>query len=298
MKQRPRPFRFGVVAAAARSAADWTEKARRVEALGFDTLVIPDTLGHTLSPFVSLSVAAAATTRLRLGTYVLANGLRHPLLVAKEAATLDFLSGGRFELGIGAGRPAAEGDYQTLGIEFESGGKRVAKLDATLQTLRGLLQRGVGATKESTTSAEFWPPTVQQPLPILVAGTGRRLLSLAAREANIIALGIQPNASETTVAEMIGWIQEAAGDRLSEIELNLNLMAVGGRLPYYLRSTLGQAAETLAQSDAVPVLKGGVEQMTQRLLELRDRLGISYIMVSDELMESLAPVVERLSHSQ
>src|SRR5437773_2881695 len=103
-----RPFRFGVVAAVARSAVEWLARVRRVEALGYATLVIPDNMRHTLAPIPALAVAAAATTTLRLGTYVLANDLRHPVQLAKEVATLDRLSSGRLELGIGAGRPDSE----------------------------------------------------------------------------------------------------------------------------------------------------------------------------------------------
>jgi alkanesulfonate monooxygenase SsuD/methylene tetrahydromethanopterin reductase-like flavin-dependent oxidoreductase (luciferase family) len=123
-----RAFRFGVVAAQAASGAAWAETACRAEALGFATLVIPDTLQHSLSPFPALAAAAAATQTLRVGSYVLANDLRNPVLLAKDAATLDFLSGGRFELGIGAGRPGAEADYRAAGLAFGSGGVRVSAL--------------------------------------------------------------------------------------------------------------------------------------------------------------------------
>jgi probable F420-dependent oxidoreductase len=298
MKQARKVFRFGIVAAAATSGGEWIEKARRIEDLGFDTLVIPDTLGHTLSPFAALAAAAAATRRLRIGTYVLANDLRHPVLVAKDAATLDLISGGRFELGLGAGRPFAEADYRALGFPFESGGVRVSRLAESLRILKSLLagdRVDTDGRYYSIQSAEIWPRPLQSPLPILVAGSGRRLLSLAAREADIVAFGVAPNAAEATAGEMIEWIQDAAGDRFADLELNLNLMAVGGRLPSYLSSSLGAGAEAFAQSDAVPVLKGDAAQMAGRLIELRERFGISYFMVSDELMDALAPVVERLA---
>src|SRR5438105_11982545 len=97
-----RTFRFGVVAARAGSGQEWLDKARRVESLGFDTLVLPDTLQYSLAPFPALAAAAAVTRTLRVGTFVLANDYRHPVMLAKEAATLDFISGGRLELGIGA----------------------------------------------------------------------------------------------------------------------------------------------------------------------------------------------------
>jgi alkanesulfonate monooxygenase SsuD/methylene tetrahydromethanopterin reductase-like flavin-dependent oxidoreductase (luciferase family) len=121
------------------------------------------------------------------------------------------------------------------------------------------------------------------------------MLRLAAREADIVALGVGPDATEDQVAERVDWIREAAGKRFDHMELNVHLMAVAGQLPRYLRMILGDRAPALAESDAIPVLKGTVEQMSDRLEWLRERFGISYIMVSDELMEALAPVVERLA---
>src|SRR6476660_4425406 len=134
-----RPFRFGVIAAQGPSGADWIAKARRIEQLGFATLLVPDGVRYTLSPFVALATAAAATTTLRLGTYVLANDFRHPTMVAKDAASLDLLSGGRLELGIGAGRPAADADNRALGLGFDSGGTRLARLAESIALLKRLL---------------------------------------------------------------------------------------------------------------------------------------------------------------
>src|SRR5579864_2606419 len=130
-----KPFRFGVVAAAARSGDEWIAKARRIESLGYATLVVPDTLRYTLAPLPALASAAAATSTLRVGTYVLANDLRHPVLLAKDVATLDLLSGGRFELGIGAGRPDAAAETRMLGLPFDSGAARVARLAESLSIL-------------------------------------------------------------------------------------------------------------------------------------------------------------------
>ena len=134
-----RPFRFGVVAAAARSADEWVARARRAEALGYATLVMPDNLQHTLAPLPALAMAAAATRTLRIGTYVLANDLRHPVLLAKDVATLDLLSGGRFELGLGAGRPDAAAENRMLGLPFDSGAVRVARLAESIGIVKALL---------------------------------------------------------------------------------------------------------------------------------------------------------------
>ncbi|HEV8633855.1 MAG TPA: TIGR03621 family F420-dependent LLM class oxidoreductase [Chloroflexota bacterium] len=294
-----RPFRFGVVAASARSGDEWASKARRAEALGYASLVVPDALRYSLAPLPALAAAAAATRSLRVGTYVLANDFRNPVLLAKEVATLDLLSGGRFELGLGAGRPAAAAENRMLGLAFDSGAVRVARLAESLAIIKPLLA-GQGATASGAhypvVDAEISPRPVQQPRPpILVAGSGRQLLALAAREADIVALGLPPDAPEATAAEKIGWLREAAGERFEQIELNINLMAVGQQVPRYVSAQLGLTAEALARKGAVAALTGTTDEMCRRLLERRETLGISYLMVSDELMEPLAPVVERLA---
>jgi probable F420-dependent oxidoreductase len=294
-------FRFGVVAAQAPSAAEWRAKAQRVEALGYSTLVVPDGLRYTLSPLVALAAAAAATTTLRVGTYVLANDFRHPVMLAKEAATLDFLSDGRLELGLGAGRPAAAADNAALGLGFDSGGVRVARLAETLDIVKRVLGGdtvSATGTYYALTNAQVTPGPAQRPRPpILVAGSGRRLLELAAREADIVAVGVAPDESETAVADRIGWLRQAAGDRFGELELNMNLMAVGDRVPRYLSSQLGLDAAALRRANAVTAATGSVQDMCDLLTERRARLGLSYLLVADELMDEFAPVIERLSGS-
>jgi probable F420-dependent oxidoreductase len=120
-----RPFRFGVNMRSATSGREWAEKARRIEALGYTTLAVPDHLADMLAPIPAAIAAAAATTRLRVAANVLNNDLRHPVLVAREAATADFLSGGRFQLGLGAGHMKAE--YDAVGMTFDRGAVRVAR---------------------------------------------------------------------------------------------------------------------------------------------------------------------------
>ena len=294
-----RPFRFGVVAALARSGEEWAEKARRIESMGYATLLMPDGLRYTLAPLPALTAAAIVTRTLRVGTYVIANDSRNPVLLAKEVATVDVLSGGRFELGIGAGRPDAAADNRMLGIPFDSGAVRVARLAESLTLLKALLS---GQTATATgqhyavADAQISPRPVQQPRPpILVAAGKRRLLELAAREADVIALGIPPTETEAGVAERIGWIREAAGSRFDQIELNLNLMAVGQQVPRWIASQMGLTAESLARAGAIAALTGTVDQMVEALQRRREKFGISYIAVGDEMMEGLAPVVERLA---
>jgi probable F420-dependent oxidoreductase len=294
-----RRFRFGVVAAQAGSGQEWAEKARRIESMGYATLLMPDGLRYTLAPLPALTAAAMATRTLRVGTYVIANDFRNPVTLAKEVATVDLLSGGRFELGIGVGRPDAAQDNRMLGIPFDSGAVRVARLAESLALLKALLS-GQTATAigshYAAANAQISPRRTQQPHPpILVAGSKRRLLELAAREADIIALGVAPTEPEAGVAERIGWIREAAGSRFDQLELNLNLMAVGQQVPRWIAGQMGLSAESLARSGAVTALTGTTDEMVEALERRRERLGISYIVVGDELMDGLAPVVERLA---
>ncbi len=284
-----RPFRFGVVAAMARSGEEWAEKARRIESMGYATLLMPDVLRYTLAPLPALTAAAMVTHTLRVGTYVIANDARNPILLAKEAATVDVLSGGRFELGIGVGRPDAAEDNRMLGIPFDSGAVRVARLAESLALLKALLS-------DAAADAQISPRPLQQPRPpILVAGSKRRLLELAAREADIIALGIPPTETEAGVAQRIAWIREAAGSRFDQLEINLNLMAVGQQIPRWIASQMGLTAESLARAGAIAALTGTVDEMVEGLQRRRETLGISYIAVGDEMMEGLAPVVQRLA---
>jgi probable F420-dependent oxidoreductase len=294
-----RKFRFGVVAAQAASGQDWQDKARRIESLGFATMVLPDTLQYSLSPFPALAAAAAATRTLRVGTYVLANDYRHPVMLAKEAATLDFVSGGRLELGIGAGRPASAADNAMLGLPFDSGSVRVDRLAEAISILTPLLAGETvdfNGTYYSTSKASIAPAPVQVPLPILIAASQPRLLALAAREADIVTLALQPEEGEAQVSERIERIREAAGDRFPQLAININLMAVGGQVPRQIQMARGaEAARQLAESDGIAVLKGTTEQMCERLEWLRDKFSISYIVVADQLMDALAPVVEQLA---
>jgi probable F420-dependent oxidoreductase len=294
-----RPFRFGVVSAQAGSGEEWAARARAIESMGYSTLLMPDGLRFSLGPLPALAAAAMATRSLRVGTYVLANDFRNPVLLAKEAATVDVVSDGRFELGIGAGRPGAADDNRMLGVPFESGGARVAALAESLALIKPLLA-GETATargpRYSADAAEIMPRPLQQPRPpLLVAGSGRRILSLAAREADIVAIGVPPTEPEAKVAERIGWLREAAGSRFDQLELNITLMAVGEQVPQWVSRQMGLTAEELARSGTVVALFGTADEMCETLLKRREALGISYVAVSDEMMEALAPVVERLT---
>jgi probable F420-dependent oxidoreductase len=292
-----RPFRFGVVASRAASCREWIETARRVEAAGYGILLMPDALFQTLAPFPALGVVAGATTTLRLGTFVLANDLRNPILVARESATLDFLSGGRFELGLGTGRPGAEEDNRKLGIPFDSGGVRVTRLAESLGILRAVL---AGETVDApgphyaNRGADVWPPPVQRPVPIMVAASGPRLLALAAREADIVAVAAAPTEGEAGIRERIETVRRAAPERFDQLELSLNVVAVGDRL-HPMVARWGADGDEVRRSGAPGVLLGSADEMTEQLRRTRERLGISYLTVWEGVMDDFAPVVERLA---
>jgi probable F420-dependent oxidoreductase len=293
------PFRFGIVAAQAPSADQWIATARRAEELGFSTLLIPDTIGPTLAPIPALTAVAVATRTLRVGSYVFANDVRNPVLLVRECAALDFLSGGRFELGLGAGRPGIEGDYRKLGIPLKSGGVRVERLAEALGIMKALLN-GEKVDHDGrhyhVTGADVFPAPVQQPHPpILIAASGPRLLALAAREADIVALGVQPNQGEEVFQEKVAVLRQAAGERFDQLELNANLAAVGDQVHPWMMRQFNLTLDELRRLGSPSILLGSLDEMCQQLEGRRERLGISYITCAAEMMEGMAPVVARLA---
>jgi probable F420-dependent oxidoreductase len=314
MTTAQRPFRFGVRAANARSRDEWVAKAYRAEALGYATLVVLDHLGEQLAPLTALAAAAEATLTLRLGTFVLDNDFRHPVVLAKEAATLDLLSGGRFELGLGAGWERAE--YERAGIPFDPPGVRVGRLAEAVRVLKGLFAEGpltFAGRHYAIAGLDGQPKPLQRPHPpLLIGGGGRRILSLAAREADIVSFVPRALPDGTTdwadgtaasVAEKVAWVREAAGDLLSGAqdqapEINVYVRGVA------ITADRHGAAERLARQVGVGVddvldspfaLAGTVEQIAEELRARRERYGISYVVVRDQVMEAFAPVVARLA---
>ncbi len=291
-----RPFRFGVVAAYAQSHTAWITIARRAEELGYATLLMPDRVNiGSLAPLTALAVAAGATTSLHIGSYVFCNDYRHPVLLAREAATLDLLSGGRFELGLGAGVGPSE--FQQLGIPFANAGTRVGHLEEALQVMKRLFtEENVNFTGQYYTITEMkgYPRPVQKPrLPILVAGAGERMLKLAAREADIIAIGSRitrqgADPADATLEQKIAWIKEAAGERFAGLELSQTVYDT-------MITDSRTALSTQSGGPPIPKRPLSIEQAVASLLEQRDRYGFSYLQVYEGQMENFAPVVERLS---
>lgn len=290
------PFRFTVVTAGAPSHTAWVALARRAEELGYATLVVPDRTIIGFAPLTALAVAAEATTSLRIGCRVFCNDYRHPALLAKEVATLDVLSDGRFELGLGAG--IGPWDYQQLGMPFEDAGTRVSRLQESLAILKGLF------TQESVTfSGKYYtisgmkglPWPIQKPHPPIVMGcAGKRMLSLAAREANGISLMFRispqdrdgPNA---LLEEQLAWLREAAGSRFAHLELT--------QLAYNITIT-GPRTDSRPEEEGPPLprIPMSIEQAVEHLLGQRERYGFSSIPVyGGAQMEKFAPVVARLA---
>ncbi len=259
-----RPFRFGVVASQAQSADEWIAKARRVESMGFATLVMPDVLEHVPAVFPALAVAATATTRLRVGTYVLANDYRNPLMTAREASTLDLLSGGRFELGMGAGRPAQTPTTKSSGFHSN----RPGAASSGLKKVSGLSKRCSMARRslrmDSITpcrKARYFPgPPSSRIHRFSIAGTARRILTLAGREADIVGIGGRPNEAADAVEEKIQWVRDGAGGRFDQIELNANLMAVGDRVHPQALQWLGMDEAEVRRSESPFILLGSAER--------------------------------------
>jgi probable F420-dependent oxidoreductase len=307
----PRPFRFGVQEHRAPDAKAWREKARLVETLGYTTLYLPDHFGDQLSPIAALMSAADATTTLRVGSLVFDNDYRHPVVLAKEAATLDLLSEGRLDFGLGAGWQVS--DYEQTGIPLDPPGIRIERMAEALQIIKSFFAGGsVSFTGKhySVDRVEAAPVPVQKPHPpVVLGGGGKRMLHLAGREADIVSVNfnlsegrinrhlVRTGLAEAT-DEKVAWIKEAAGDRFAKLELSVTVFVanvtddrdtVAGALAAGLRSEPDEILQT------PHFLIGTVEQIIENLQARRERFGISYVVVPDEAAMSLAPVVERLT---
>jgi probable F420-dependent oxidoreductase len=284
-----RRFRFGAVSGFGQSGQEWAATARRLERLGFATLLCPDVTA-TFAPFQALSAAAAVTSSLRLGSYVLAAPLRTPGEVAWETVSLDVLSGGRFELGLGAGRPGAERDAARLGLPYGTPAERVSQVERTLAAVRA---RYAGSDEAAGNDAARG---VQQPRPpVLIAGRGPRMLRLAAREADALALSLPPRSTEDDLAAKTAEVRAIAGDRFDQLELNLNIALVGEEAPPYAAAWLGADPRELISGGSITTLTGSDRQMADTLLRRRDRSAVSYISVNAMFAEKFAPVIGLLA---
>lgn len=305
------PFRFGVLTKRARSAHDWAELAKESERLGFSTLLISDHARPQFAPFPALVAAGAVTDRLRLGTLVLNNDFRHPALVAREAATADLLTGGRIELGVGAGW--ADWDWDEPGLPRDRGATRAARFAESVALMRRLMD-----TEEEVTATGEWyrlsgyrsgPRTAQPHLPILVGAGGRAMLQTAATVADIVSFardvrgastpeGERSDATGGALDRKVAVLRESAGTRFAQLELNILVTEVeigptGERHGVAAAHRMGLTAREAA--DAPQILAGTVPGVVRRLRERRERWGLSYLVVNENAAQAMAPVVAELS---
>jgi probable F420-dependent oxidoreductase len=294
-----RPFRFAVVTGSAESQTAWVTKARKAEDFGYATLLVADHLSTGIAPLTALAVAAQATTLLRVGSFVFGNGYRHPTILAKEIATLDLLSNGRFELGIGAGNWPS--DFEQMGIPFESVGTRIGCLIESLHIMKKMFtEETVNFTGKhyTITDLKLTPKPIQKPYPpIHIASSGQRMLTIAAQEADSINItprgtlhGVDPeDATPEAVQRKIQWIREAAGERFSQIEFGssaFHILVANGQVSSGKEQIRGPEMKRITMS---------VNQAVDYLLEQRERFGFSYVQVLDSQLEAFAPVVARLA---
>jgi probable F420-dependent oxidoreductase len=307
-----RPFRFGVNVWSAASRAEWMDKARKAEELGYSVFTVPDHLAAIFAPMPALMSAAAATNRLRVGTNVLNNDFRHPALVAREAATADLLTDGRLQLGVGAGHMKSE--YDEAGLHFDAGGARVERLGEAVSIVKKLLkgeELTFAGRHYRVTRHRVYPLPLQRPHPpILIGGNGRQLLTLAAKEADIVGLSGITFRNGGAERDLSGWrtagvdqrihlVRETAGDRYELLELNALVQTV------VVTDNRRRAAEDLARRwpqlspaeilESPYVLIGTVDQQVENLQARRERWGISYWVIFEPYMDALAPVVAKLA---
>lgn len=306
-----RRFRFGIQLSQPFPGTSWQDTARRVEELGYSSLFVPDHFGDQLAPLTALAVAAEATTTLKVGALVFDNDYRHPVVLATETATLDVLSSGRVELGLGAGWMLS--DYEQSGMTYDPPGVRVDRFEEALAVIKGLFgEEPVDFDGEhysiSGLRGRPAPHTPGGP-PVLVGGGGRRVLGIAARTADIV--GINPNLREGVIGpgavadtmagatdQKVAWVREAAGERFDEIELNIlsfmsSITDDPAGLAEGVAGVMGvDPADVLAAPTVVIGSRSGVAEVLE---ERRERWGFSYYVFQGDSAETMAPIVADLA---
>lgn len=306
-----RPFRFAVQLTGAGDRDEWRALARQIEDLGYSTLFVPDHFGHQWAPLVALTAAAEATTTLRVGSLVFDNDFRHPVELAREVATLAIVSEERVEFGLGAGWLRT--DYQQSGIAFDPPGVRIDRMVEGLQIMKDLWSTGM-ATRSGQHYSVHGAHGVPMPAgtdhpPIIIGGGSKRILSIAAREADII--GFSPSLAEGAVGrataksavlaryrERVEWVKEAAGPRLDELEFQVLTFAV--QVTEHREQFIDDAAPlfelTPEEVSETPLaLVGTVAEICEMLLARREEFGFSYWVVHEENIEDFAPVVAAMA---
>ena len=310
MSQFPhRGFRFGGQVSKETSAKGWAELARRTEAAGYEVLTMPDHFTDQLAPIPALMAAASATTTLRVGALVFDNDYKHPVVLAKELATIDLLSEGRLEIGLGAGWMIS--DYEEAGIPYDSPKVRIDRFIEGVAVIRGAMAEGsfsFSGDHYTITNYNGQPKPMQARPPLLIGGGGKRVLSYAAREADIIGINgtmtagvVGPEALSTMTAESVdekvAIVAAAGAHRINDIEMNIRTFFV--KVTNDRAATVDGISSMFGVSkdmiDASPfALIGSVEECIEQLLERRERWGFSYTIVGAENIDECAPIVAAL----
>ena len=305
-----KPFRFGVQTSTAPDGAAWRERARKVEDLGFAAMYIPDHFTDQWGPLVALTVAAEATSTLEIGALVFDNDYRHPVVLAKEIATLDLVSEGRVIFGLGAGWMRS--DYEESGIPYDEPAVRVDRFEEAVDVYTQLFREGTATfegTHYSIHGAAGQPRPTEGGPKLLIGGGGKRVLSHAARHADIV--GVNPNlksgatdqaTAQSAVADMvdkrIGWIKEAAGDRFDDLDLQMLtfIVQVGGdrkEMAELMGPAMGISPEQA--HDAPLALVGSVDEICDQLVERRERWRLNDWVIHDPELDSYIEIVARLA---
>jgi probable F420-dependent oxidoreductase len=304
-----RRFRFGIQLSNASSGADWAAQARRAEELGYDTLFMPDHFGDQLAPVPALMAVADATTELKVGALVFDNDYKHPVVLAKELATIDVLSGGRLEVGIGAGW--MKSDYDQSGIPMDAPGVRVSRMEEGIAVIKGCFAPGPFSFSGEHYTIDGYdglPKPAQTPPPFLIGGGARRVLSIAAREAQIVGINPSIHSGQVDAAaaqngaagetdQKLQWVKDAAGDGYADLEINLLQFAA------IVTDDRKGTAEMMAPLFGLPPEEldtyphaciGTTEEIAEALEARRERWDASYIVFQGDTMEPMAPVVAQL----
>jgi probable F420-dependent oxidoreductase len=314
---RPRPFRFATQCNVVAEPGELVERARAAEGRGFSTITVADHFRPgDLAPLVAMAAMAAATTTIRVGSNVLNNDFRHPVVLARELASLDLLSGGRLEVGLGAGWLRT--DYDTWGIPIDPPGVRVSRLEESLGVLEALW-----AGEPFTHSGDHY--TVRAPAdvarshqrphpPLLVGAGGRRMLELAARRADIVGITFNQrhgtpdaralladagNADDGVHDRKVEWIRDAAGDRFPNLELAVFAIVTvtDDREAALEAAAAAQGVSPQWLADAPQFSFGTIDEIADDLEAKRARYGVSYLMTPGDAFDAVSPLVERLAGS-
>jgi probable F420-dependent oxidoreductase len=304
-----RPFKFGAKATKAGSAKEWADLAKQAEDLGFVSFQMDDHFGNQLAPVPAIMAAASATSSIKVGPLVAGVDFRNPVVFAKEAATIDLLSEGRFMMALGAGW--LKDDYAIAGIEQDDALTRIERLGEAIDVMRGLWGEGKFSYegKHYTVAEVDGKPSPVSDIPILVGGGGQKILSLAAQKADIVGINpkivarsINPKSMATAAADVVdqklAWVKEAAGDRLDQIELQMQVFVTAvtddpAPIAENLSKAFGLPPEVILQAPYFQL--GTIDSIVENLQGLRDRWGISYIAFQQDATAAVAPIVERLA---